>query len=114
MERRGQGHLNLAEGSPFLEGGEVGDSGRHQRPRGRAAHGRAGNRVLGEYWCESADMVCRSVPVTTPDGRRVGVLNPSGRWDTASPVAELAVAALGRLVEEHLPADAGHQTAGSD
>ncbi|MEJ7582651.1 MAG: helix-turn-helix domain-containing protein [Acidimicrobiales bacterium] len=60
-----------------------------------------------EHWCESVrDWVCWSVPVRSPDGRRLGVLDLSGRWDTATPVAEHVVAALGRLVQDHLPADA--------
>jgi hypothetical protein len=49
------------------------------------------------------DWVCWSVPVRDRTGRCVGVIDLSGRWDTASPLAEITVATLGRLVEEHLP-----------
>lgn len=86
-------------------------------PGGRWDEASAGTNALGlalrtgepahvfsvEHWCESVrDWVCWSVPVRAPDGRRLGVLDLSGHWDTATPVAELAVEALGRLVEEHL------------
>lgn len=89
-------------------------------PGGRWDEASAGTNALGlalrtgepahvfavEHWCESVrDWVCWSVPVRAPDGRRLGVLDLSGHWDTATPVAELAVEALGRLVEERLRDD---------
>jgi len=52
------------------------------------------------------DWVCWSVPVHGPDGETVGVLDLSGRWHQATPIAELAVSALAQLVEAHLPVDA--------
>lgn len=59
-----------------------------------------------EHWCESVhDWVCWSVPVRDRGGRALGVIDLSGRWDRATPLAEMTVAALGRLVEEHLPHD---------
>ena len=106
----------IAEGVGFLAGGRWDEPSAGTNALGLALlTGEPATVFSAEHWCESVqDWVCWSVPVTTPDGRRVGVLDLSGRWDTASPVAALAVAALGRLVEEHLPADAGHETAGSD
>jgi len=61
-----------------------------------------------EHWCEAVqDWVCWSVPVRDREGRCLGVIDLSGRWDTATPVAEMAVATLGQLVQEHLPVMAG-------
>lgn len=96
-------------------------------PGGRWDEASAGTNALGlalltgqtshvfssEHWCESVrDWVCWSVPVRSRDGRPIGVIDLSGRWDTASPLAELTVEALGRLVEEHLPEDAHHPSQG--
>lgn len=91
-------------------------------PGGRWDEASAGTNALGlalltgtasavfssEHWCDAVrDWVCWSVPIRTAAGRPIGVIDLSGHWDTASPVAELAVEALGRLVEEHLPDDVG-------
>ena len=70
--------------------------------------GRPATVFSAEHWCESVhDWVCWSVPVPRPrrpPARRDRPLRAAGT--RATPVAELAVAALGRLVEEHLPDDA--------
>jgi hypothetical protein len=91
-------------------------------PGGRWDEPSAGTNALGlallsgepatvfsaEHWCDSVqDWVCWSVPVRDRSGSCLGVIDLSGRWDTASPLAEITVAALGRLVEEHLPAPSG-------
>jgi hypothetical protein len=66
--------------------------------------GRPATVFSAEHWCEAVqDWVCWSVPVRDREGRNLGVIDLSGRWDTATPVAEVMVATLGRLVEEHLP-----------
>ena len=87
-------------------------------PGGRWDETSAGTNALGlalltgapatvfsaEHWCESVqDWVCWSVPVRDRTGRSLGVIDLSGRWDTATPLAEITVAALGRLVESNLP-----------
>ncbi len=56
---------------------------------------------------------CWSAPVIDRRGNCLGVIDLSGRWDTASPLAEITVAALGRLVAEHLPDDLAVSTDGS-
>lgn len=97
-------------------------------PGGRWDERSAGTNALGlalmsgepatvfsaEHWCESVhDWVCWSVPVRDRTGHCLGVIDLSGLWDTASPLAEITVAALARLVEEHLPTDAvGSTTSG--
>lgn len=87
-------------------------------PGGRWDERSAGTNALGlallsgepatvfsaEHWCDAVqDWVCWSVPVRDRTGRCLGVIDLSGRWDRASPLAEITVATLGRLVEEHLP-----------
>jgi hypothetical protein len=87
-------------------------------PGGRWDERSAGTNALGlalltgrpssvfsvEHWCEAVqDWVCWSVPVRDRTGRCLGVIDLSGRWDRATPVAEITVATLGQLVEEHLP-----------
>ncbi len=98
---------DTAAGVGFVPGGRWDEPSAGTNALGLALlTGRPSTVFSAEHWCESVrDWVCWSVPVRAPDGRRLGVLDLSGRWDTASPVSELAVAALGRLVEEHLPAD---------
>jgi len=60
-----------------------------------------------EHWCDAVrDWVCWSAPVRDATGRPIGVIDLSGRWDRATPLAEVTVAAMARLVEDHLPADA--------
>lgn len=90
-------------------------------PGGRWDEASAGTNALGlalrtgnvsavfssEHWCDAVrDWACWSAPVMTRSGRCLGVIDLSGRWDTASPLAEITVATLGRLVSEHLPDDA--------
>lgn len=106
----------IAEGVGFVEGGRWDEPSAGTNALGLALlTGRPSAVFSAEHWCESVhDWVCWSVPVRTPDGRRLGVLDLSGRWDTATPVAEMAVAALGRLVEEHLPPDARQPGAAPD
>jgi hypothetical protein len=66
--------------------------------------GRPSSVFSAEHWCESVqDWVCWSVPVRDRTGHCIGVIDLSGRWDTATPVAEITVATLAQLVEEHLP-----------
>lgn len=87
-------------------------------PGGRWDEASAGTNALGlallsgqpatvfsaEHWCEAVhDWVCWSVPVRAADGHALGVIDLSGKWDRATPLAEMTVAALARLVEEHLP-----------
>jgi hypothetical protein len=98
---------HIAEGVGFVAGGRWDETSAGTNALGLALRtGRPSTVFASQHWCESVhDWVCWSAPVTAPDGTRIGVLDLSGRWDTATPVAELAVAALARLVEEHLPAD---------
>ena len=97
---------HIAEGVGFVAGGRWDEASAGTNALGVALRtGRPSTVFASQHWCESVhDWVCWSAPVTAPDGTRIGVLDLSGRWDTATPVAELAVAALARLVEEHLPA----------
>ena len=97
-----------AEGVGFVPGGRWDEPSAGTNALGLALlTGKPSTVFSAEHWCESVqDWVCWSVPVRAPDGHRLGVLDLSGHWDTASPIAETAVAALGRLVEEHLPPDA--------
>lgn len=89
-------------------------------PGGRWDEPSAGTNALGlalltgevstvfaaEHWCDAVhDWVCWSAPVRDRTGRRVGVLDLSGRWDANAPMADVLIATLGRLVEEHLPHD---------
>ena len=90
-------------------------------PGGRWVEASVGTNALGlalrtgavssvfsaEHWCDAVrDWSCWSAPVIDRSGTCVGVIDLSGHWDTASPLAEITVATLGRLVAEHLPADA--------
>jgi hypothetical protein len=103
----GRGMRRIAERVGFVEGGRWDEASAGTNALALAVlTGRASTVFSSEHWCESVqDWVCWSVPVNAPDGHMVGVLDLSGRWSSATPVAELAVAALARLVEEHLPAD---------
>jgi hypothetical protein len=97
----------VAERVGFVPGGRWDEPSAGTNALGLALlTGRPSAVFSAEHWCDSVqDWVCWSVPVIAPDGRRLGVLDLSGPWDTASPVSQTAVAALGRLVQEHLPAD---------
>ena len=107
---------DIAAGVGFVPGGRWDEPSAGTNALGLALlTGRPASVFSAEHWCESVqDWVCWSVPVTSPDGRRLGVLDLSGKWDRASPVAALAVASLARLVEEHLPADAAHSVAADE
>jgi len=96
-----------AESVGFLPGGRWDESSAGTNALGLALHtGRAASVFADQHWCDSVrDWVCWSVPITTSDGRRLGVLDLSGTWDAGSPLAPIALSALGRLVEEHLPDD---------
>jgi hypothetical protein len=68
--------------------------------------GQASTVFSAEHWCDAVrDWVCWSVPVHGPNGETIGVLDLSGKWHQATPIAELAVSALAQLVEAHLPDD---------
>ena len=68
--------------------------------------GQASTVFSAEHWCDAVrDWVCWSVPVHGPGGETIGVLDLSGKWHQATPIAELAVSALAQLVEAHLPSD---------
>ncbi len=103
-----------AEAVGFVRGGRWDEASAGTNALGLALlTGKPAKVFSAEHWCEAVqDWVCWSVPVRTPDGRRLGVLDLSGPWDRATPMAELAVGALGRLVEEHLPEDAVGAAAG--
>lgn len=96
---------DLAAAVGFVPGGRWDEASAGTNALGLALlTGRPASVFSAEHWCQSVqDWVCWSVPVRAPDGRRLGVLDLSGKWDRASPVAALAVASLARLVEEHLP-----------
>jgi hypothetical protein len=66
--------------------------------------GRPSSVFSAEHWCDAVqDWVCWSAPVRDRTGHCLGVIDLSGRWDTATPVAEITVATLAQLVQEHLP-----------
>lgn len=98
-----------AEAVGFIPGGRWDEQSAGTNALGLALHtGQPAAVFSSEHWCESVqDWSCWSVPVSAPNGRRLGVLDLSGRWDSSSPIVELAVTSLGRLVEEHLPDDVG-------
>ncbi len=57
----------------------------------------------GEHWCEPVhDWVCYAAPLRTPDGRLVGALDLSSRWDRASTLAATTVEAMAQLIEVQL------------
>ena len=100
--------LARAEGVGFIPGGHWDETSAGTNALGLALHtGRAATVFADQHWCDSVrEWVCWSVPITANDGRRLGVLDLSGKWDAGSPLAPVALGALGRLVEEHLPHDA--------
>ena len=97
-----------AEQVGFVPGGRWDESSAGTNALGLSLlTGRPSTVFSAEHWCESVrDWVCWSVPVRDRDGNAVGVIDLSGRWDRATPLAEITVATLARLVEEHLPDDA--------
>ena len=98
-----------AEGVGFLPGGRWSESAAGTNALGLALHtGRAATVFADQHWCDSVrEWVCWSVPITTKGGQRLGVLDLSSVWDAGSPLAPVALLALGRLVEEHLPDTVG-------
>ncbi len=97
----------IAERVAFIPGGRWDERSAGTNALGLALlSGEPATVFSAEHWCEAVqDWVCWSVPVHDSSGRSLGVIDLSGPWDTATPLAEITVAALGRLVEEHLPAD---------
>lgn len=97
----------VAEHVGFVPGGRWDEASAGTNALGLALlTGRTETVFSAEHWVEAVqDWVCWSVPITSPGGRRLGVLDLSGTWDRFSPIAELAMSALGRLVESNLPAD---------
>ena len=64
---------------------------------------RAAAVFAGEHWCEPVhDWVCYAAPLRTPDGRLVGALDLSSRWDRASTLAATTVEAMAQLIEVEL------------
>lgn len=94
-----------AEKVGFVPGGRWDESSAGTNALGLALRtGRPATVFSAEHWCDVVhDWVCWSSPVLDSAGRSVGVIDLSGRWDTASPLAEITVATLSRLVQEHLP-----------
>ena len=106
-----------AERVGFVPGGRWDESSAGTNALGLALRtGRPATVFSAEHWCDAVrDWVCWSAPVIDADGRSVGVIDLSGRWDTATPLAEVTVAMLSRLVQEHLPgADRGHPRTGAE
>lgn len=97
-----------AERVGFVPGGRWDESSAGTNALGLALRwGRPATVFSAEHWCDAVrDWVCWSAPVRDRSGRSLGVIDLSGRWDRATPVAAVTVAMLARLVEEHLPADA--------
>ncbi len=94
-----------AERVGFVPGGRWDEASAGTNALGLALRTRSVATVFSaEHWCDAVrDWACWSAPVVDRTGRCVGVIDLSGRWDTASPLAEITVATLGRLVSEHLP-----------
>lgn len=97
-----------AESVGFVPGGRWDERSAGTNALGLALRtGRPSTVFSAEHWCDAVrDWVCWSAPVRDRSGRPLGVIDLSGRWDRATPLAEVAVASLARLAEEHLPADA--------
>lgn len=96
-----------AESVGFVPGGRWDESSAGTNALGLALRwGRPATVFSAEHWCEAVrDWVCWSAPVRDRSGRPLGVIDLSGRWDRATPLAEVTVAMLARLAEEHLPTD---------
>lgn len=97
----------VAESVGFVPGGRWDETSAGTNALGLALRsGRPASVFSAEHWCDAVrDWVCWSAPVRARDGRSLGVIDLSGRWDRASPLAEVTVAAVARLVEDHLPVD---------
>ncbi len=109
----GREMLRTAETVGFVPGGRWDEASAGTNALGLALlTGRTETVFAAEHWCEAVtDWVCWSAPVMAPDGRRLGVVDLSGPWSSATPVAELAVSALAQVVQQHLPTDALHTKA---
>ncbi len=94
-----------AERVGFVPGGRWDEASAGTNALGLALRTRSVATVFSaEHWCDAVrDWACWSAPVIDRSGQCLGVIDLSGRWDTASPLAEITVATLGRLVSEHLP-----------
>lgn len=97
-----------AESVGFVPGGRWDERSAGTNALGLALrNGRPAAVFSAEHWCDAVrDWACWSAPVRARDGRPLGVIDLSGRWDRATPLAAVTVAAMARLVEDHLPADA--------
>lgn len=95
----------IAERAGFVPGGRWDEASAGTNALALALrNGEPSTVFSAEHWCESLhDWVCWSVPVRDRSGRTVGVIDLSGVWDQATPLAEMTVTALCRLVEGHLP-----------
>ena len=96
-----------AERVGFVPGGRWDEASAGTNALGLALRTRSVATVFSaEHWCDAVrDWACWSAPVIDQRGQCLGVIDLSGRWDTSSPLAEITVATLGRLVSEHLPDD---------
>ncbi len=94
-----------AERVGFVPGGRWDETSAGTNALGMALRtGRPASVFSAEHWCDAVrDWVCWSAPVLDHGGTPIGVIDLSGRWDTASPLAEVTVSTLSRLVQEHLP-----------
>ena len=103
----GRSMRRTAETVGFVPGGRWDESSAGTNALGLALRwGRPASVFSAEHWCDAVrDWVCWSAPVRDRAGRPIGVIDLSGRWDRATPLAEVAVGTLARLVEEHLPDD---------
>ncbi|HOT81597.1 MAG TPA: hypothetical protein PKY13_16505 [Microthrixaceae bacterium] len=103
----GRSMRRTAETVGFVPGGRWDESSAGTNALGLALRwGRPASVFSAEHWCDAVrDWVCWSAPVRDRTGRPIGVIDLSGRWDRATPLAEVAVGTLARLVEEHLPDD---------
>ncbi len=97
----------IADRVGFVPGGHWDERSVGTNAVGLALHiGQPATVFSSEHWSEFVqDWVCWCAPIRAPDGRLLGAIDLSGRWDRDSPLARLAVESLGKLVEAHLPAD---------
>ncbi|UDY36583.1 hypothetical protein [Dermatobacter hominis] len=105
-----------AERVGFVPGGRWDETSAGTNALGLALRTRRPATVFSaEHWCDAVrDWVCWSAPVIDEHGRSLGVIDLSGRWDTASPLAEVTVATLSRLVQAHLPTAGAREPARLD
>lgn len=101
--------MHDAEQVGFVPGGRWDERSAGTNALGLAlVTGKLSSVFSAEHWVDAVrDWACWSVPITAPNGRRLGVIDLSCHWDDASPMAPLALTAIGRLVEANLPGDAG-------